>query len=341
MESDRRFHSLEAMRGIAAISVVCFHLRPGWFPSAYLAVDLFFVLSGFVLAYGYDRRFGEGLSWQTFFVNRLIRLWPLYTLGVVLSIGFYLCRPTLGFQFSAIAPLQLAMLPAPGSPESPLYPLNLPGWTLLFELLINLAWALGWKFLCGCRLMLTIGGAALAMLLTVVAHGSADVGGFWATVFGGLPRVTFSFLIGVGICRWRIKTPARNSLSWVGLLLTFLVVALQFGPRGIERTAYDAAFVLAISPLIVWAGSYLEPTSARPPIFQWLGLLSFPIYAIHYPLLSIFNVISTQLRLAPLIGHAAFLVIVVFLATILSLTYDPWLRRKLSGGWVVRRLTEF
>ncbi len=138
---DRRtFHTLDALRGIAALAVVCFHRREGRFPSAYLAVDLFYVMSGFVLAYAYDSRFAAGLSWRRFMAQRLIRLWPLYALGVIITL---VSAVLAGDQKAwAQAPLQFLFLPAqPGPDHAPLYPLNLPAWSLMFELAINFVWA--------------------------------------------------------------------------------------------------------------------------------------------------------------------------------------------------------
>jgi len=327
--AERNFHTLDAMRGVAALGVVCFHLRPGWFPSAYLAVDLFFVLSGFVLSHAYDRRFAGGLSWSRFFVQRLIRLWPLYTLGVALSIVVQLYQPTV--PLLPAAPLQLAMLPAPGSASGLLYPLNVPGWSLFFELLINVAWGIGWRFLQGWRLGIVIGLFALVLFLTIAVHGSADIGSFWKTALEGVPRVAFSFLVGVGISRWRPRATPRQSLALAFALLAGVGACLLVGLHGEGRTTYDMLFILAASPLLVLAASFIEPPSIMLRIFRSLGLISYPIYAIHDPLLPAFNAAATRLRVSPAIEHIAFLSCVVPLALLLAVTYDPWLRRAFSN----------
>src|ERR1700712_1409072 len=87
----RRYHTLDALRGLAAIAVVGFHisqvkLEPVLVPYGYLAVDFFFVLSGAVVAHAYEKQLRAGLSWQAFFVKRVIRLYPLALLGTALGL---------------------------------------------------------------------------------------------------------------------------------------------------------------------------------------------------------------------------------------------------------------
>ena len=80
---------LDALRGLAAGCVVFTHseavLGRQIAPSAYLAVDLFFVLSGFVISYAYDEDIKAGRGFRWFSVARLIRLWPTYVAGMVLG----------------------------------------------------------------------------------------------------------------------------------------------------------------------------------------------------------------------------------------------------------------
>lgn len=74
----RVFHTLDALRGIAAIGVVIFHMQlafnPIRAPGGYLAVDLFFIMSGVVLSHAYEGRFRAGMGTVEFMRVRLIRL---------------------------------------------------------------------------------------------------------------------------------------------------------------------------------------------------------------------------------------------------------------------------
>src|SRR5882757_3316593 len=87
----RVFHTLDALRGIAAIGVVTFHMKQLFAPIAasggYLAVDLFFMMSGVVLSHAYEGRFRAGMGTFDFMRTRLIRLYPLYFLGTMLGIA--------------------------------------------------------------------------------------------------------------------------------------------------------------------------------------------------------------------------------------------------------------
>lgn len=85
----RRFVTLDAMRGIAALVVVGRHFTDASGGHAaqfsYLAVDVFFLLSGFVLSLSYRRRFDAGMSAAEFMKLRVIRLYPLYFVGISLD----------------------------------------------------------------------------------------------------------------------------------------------------------------------------------------------------------------------------------------------------------------
>src|SRR5215469_9945636 len=89
---DRRmFYTIDGLRGIAALLVVCRHIVPLHgnrlnFPSSYLAVELFFLFSGFVIAHAYDKRFDAGMSFWEFVKARIIRLYPLYFLGLMIAV---------------------------------------------------------------------------------------------------------------------------------------------------------------------------------------------------------------------------------------------------------------
>ena len=92
--SRNRYITLDAMRGIAALFVVARHfsgLRGAADPQfSFLAVDLFFLLSGFVLSFSYDERIAAGMSPAAFLMKRIIRLYPLYFLGIALGIAIAL-----------------------------------------------------------------------------------------------------------------------------------------------------------------------------------------------------------------------------------------------------------
>ncbi len=179
--------------------------------------------------------------------------------------------------------------------------------------------------------MVATGAAAGALLITILIHGSGDVGSFWSTLGDGIPRVIFSFLLGVGLCRWRsIKATRVGSLGSAGLCLGLGICLLAY-PSGPARPAFDAVFDLAISPAIILAGSVLEPPRSAIPIARWLGAVSYPIYAIHWPLMLVFDQLVTAQAEPPALLHIAFLSGVIGLGAVLAVSYDPWARRGLRG----------
>ncbi len=98
LQSKQHFHILDGLRGIAALAVVVFHFMEWIIPDftqnfighGFLAVDFFFCLSGFVIAYAYDKRLPQ-MGIRAFFTSRLIRLHPLVIIGTLLGLlGLFL-----------------------------------------------------------------------------------------------------------------------------------------------------------------------------------------------------------------------------------------------------------
>ena len=111
------FRLLDGLRGIAALVVVLLHIpqfiKDDTFPEGYLAVDLFFVISGVVIRQAYEHRLESELSVWRFAWLRIVRLYPLYMLGAMIS-------------FTATCPniycLQLLCCPIPASECEPFTP---------------------------------------------------------------------------------------------------------------------------------------------------------------------------------------------------------------------------
>lgn len=330
MREGRIFHTFNALRGVAALGVVCFHLRRGWFPGAYLAVDLFFVLSGFVLAFAHDDQFAGGLTWGRFLAQRVIRLWPLYALGVAIAV---VSAAVAGDRsLWSTAPLQILFLPAqPGPGHAPLYPLDVPAWSLMFELGVNAAWAIFWRWLRGVGLAIAIAAAGFGLLAMIIHQGSGDVGSFWSTVGAGVPRAVFGFLLGVGLFRLRLtRTPKVTMIGWGGLCGA-LGCILMLPLAGTLRTGFDAGFDLVLSPAVILAASIVEPPRPAIPFSEWLGAISYPIYAVHWPLIQAFEALVYGNTIPLLIQHAVFLGLVVCFGAFLAAHYDPWARRSVMA----------
>jgi peptidoglycan/LPS O-acetylase OafA/YrhL len=329
-----RYVALDAMRGVAALLVVIFHaaslLRGHWAPGGYLAVDLFFVLSGFVIAAAYDKRIASGMSAQRFIVIRAIRFWPLYVLGLALGIVRQMMLIAahdphrMGIPHLAVAALlNLAFLPDFASVQRDLFPLNLPSWSLFFELLVNIAYVLAFPWLRQRVLAIValVSGAVFVMLC--LWHGSADLGSTFADIPAAAPRTLFSFSLGMLIFRsgWR---PVAAPL-W--LVLPALALLMLAPVPGAWRAIYDIGFVTIVSPLLVLAGARHQRESRMA---DWLGRLSYPLYAIHAPLLMIGILLAEKVD-TPLAVRAVLIVIgLPALALLLDRVFDQPMVRALQ-----------
>lgn len=338
--SKASYPAFDALRGIAAILVVLYHaeyiLGFALVPNGYLAVDLFFALSGFVIAHAYDARLAAGMGVGRFALMRMLRFWPLYLLGLALGVavqGLYLA---IGHD-PAMKPWQIvaaigsnavfvpALFPTYGNT---LFPLNVVSWSLFFELVVNILYAclLPWlsrRVVGGIALVSGVGFAVAALL-----YGTTNVGWSSTEVWLGLLRTIFSFSAGVWLFRADIALP-RVPL-WLLMAVVTLFLSLPVSDAG--RPVLTLLFILLVSPLMVAAGARVEVPPRAAAFATLLGALSYPLYAIHKPLLSFAN----------LAGKAADapgpLVVALYMAGVcgLCLLLDRWFDRPLRRHFSVR-----
>jgi peptidoglycan/LPS O-acetylase OafA/YrhL len=270
-----RFATLDGLRGVAAVCVMLHHAEPNspisvhW---GYLAVDLFFCLSGFILAFGYEDRLRAGMTLGQFVTRRVIRLYPMGLVAALIGIVLW------GGNANMI--LLLPDFLSGGA----LYPANPPMWSLLGELLANVAFA-AFLFRAPTRRLL-IATAICGVLLAVAAilvGTIRQMGPEWWLFLPGLARTGFSFGTGVLLFRaWRAGGARRRTthLAWLPLLALPALLILP----GWDRPLFDLLAVLAVMPAIVWLGASWE-LPARG-LGGRLGDLSYPLYCINMPLLA-------------------------------------------------------
>ena len=310
MDGPSRLSTFDALRGLAALLVMLFHA--GWrsplpVPGGYLAVDLFFALSGFVLSRAYEDRIRAGLPWRTFMLARLIRVAPMAMIGGMLGVLLWQGRPE-----------TMLLIPDFTSSQN-LFPSNPPLWSLLFELIVNAAWALaavriGWP---GLLLVLTASGGLMGE--AILMRGEAmDLGSFWFTAVAGLARTVFSFTIGIALFRLaeaRCVKPRRTMLGWA--LLPALALLLAYGPG--YRGWWDLVCIVIFLPGLLWLGVRWELPARAPAAF--LGDLSYPLYCIHVPIVALCRDAG--------LGMACVLALLVLIASALDRWYDRPLRTLL------------
>ena len=347
-----RFHLLDALRGIAALLIVVYHLPPSLSPlplkTTYLAVDFFFCLSGFVIAFSYEKRLADSLSFKDFFVARMIRLYPVYLLGVSLGlIGLltgirHFFTPALGMHLLVLVLLQLAMLPNLHIWRSTyLFPLDSLAWSLFYELIANFAfaWLVRVRFassrflavaalLCGASLVhWSLGGHTL----------DTGWGIRWFHIYLGLLRVIFSFSMGVlafhlfrRAGRLKLTQAAQGTLA---VAITLIFVSALLAPLAFLQTAkFQILTVTLLFPTCVYLGSLITTPSAWTGVCVFLGEISYPVYLLQNAFSNLLtrNHIYTFAMHHPRFAVGNLLCMVTITAYLAAKYYDAPLRKRLT-----------
>jgi peptidoglycan/LPS O-acetylase OafA/YrhL len=292
-----RLAALDLLRGIAALSVLALHLPwPGAhgvpLPRGYLAVDLFFLLSGFVIAHAYSHRLETWALFKQFCVARLIRLYPLYCIATLIAAAEMLAyarfgrgadpHATVGNVMRSLAPAIL-ILPTPSRwsvEPSTFFPLVFSAWSLFWEFLVNLLFGIAGTRLRPSVLVLMMAGGAAGIALAEYRYGVAG-GTSWDGAWVGGARALFSFFAGVALFRVRqcYHAPAVPAALLAALLL------LAFVPAKFGSWAYDLTCMAFVFPLLIWFGAEAAMGPKVRAAGTFLGFLSYPVYLLQAPLL--------------------------------------------------------
>lgn len=287
-----RMFQLDGLRGVAAFMIVFYHLDivygiGGPFQRGYLFVDLFFLLSGFVVAVSTEKKLNSGIGALEFTWARFKRLWPLVAVGagvaVVRAFVIGMADPLTLLWWLA---LDLMMIPAWGA--GPFYRYNGPQWTLFYELLANFLHALALKRV-PTNVMLLLAAVMGGWLVYTVRQHGADTMGVnaptWSTWWNALPRVGFSYILGVWIGRKYREGLRTPSLPWwLALLLPITGIAVvPYLPLG--KVAGDLLFVIGFLPVMMWLVAMARPPRQMKGSMEWLGNFSLPLYCVHLTVL--------------------------------------------------------
>lgn len=319
------YELLDGLRGVAALLVVIYHIFEGLafaeatdgvgsglittFNHGHIAVDFFFILSGFVISYAYDDRWNK-MTPGGFFKRRLIRLHPMLLMGAVIGATAFFAAgcerwdgsvATTGWVMIAML-LTMFMIPAvPGIPyevrgNGEMFPLNGPSWSLFFEYLGNICYALFMR-----RMSTKV--LAFFTLLLAVLHGFffiGDVSGYdmigvgWTidkiNFWGGFIRMLFPFSMGMLLAR-TFKPRKVKGAFWICTLVLIVLFALPYIPSngGISlNSLYEFVCIALIFPALVWLGACGSACGATSKVNNFLGELSYPLYIVHYPIMYVF-----------------------------------------------------
>ncbi|AXB76373.1 acyltransferase [Novosphingobium sp. P6W] len=277
---------LDGLRGVAAIGVVLFHAQLSGaghaFSRGYLFVDLFFLLSGFVLTLAFETRFAGGLAATPFLRQRLRRFLPMIAAGAAMGFLALLGRdyPLVACVLALV--VSAAMIPLP---MATIFPLNPPQWSLMVELIANAVHARWLHRMTSAQLLALACACALGMAAMMARAGDGNLGAGIAQLPAGLLRAGWSYTLGIVLARiWRERRPAPL-LDWrIALLLPVpVVMALPFLP--LVAWGGDVIVITVVFPALFWIAASAVPTQSGERILETLGAISFPLYAVHFPIL--------------------------------------------------------
>ena len=368
-DSKPHYAILDGLRGVAALTVIWYHVFEGFatspldqkFNHGYLAVDFFFILSGFVVGYAYDdrwagRRAGGGMRMRDFLKRRIVRLHPMVVLGSVLGAVTFLIQGSVQWDGTHIpfGMVMLAMLlgmfliPAyPGAPyevrgNNEMYPLNGPSWSLFFEYIGNILYALVLRRLPTrwLAVVTVVSGVGLAGYAVGGLSGYGHLGVGWSmtdwNLPGGFLRLMFSFSVGLLMSRnfrpWKVR-----GAFWICSAAVIVLLSLpRIGGEGNMwlNGLYEAVCVTCIFPVLVYMGASGRISEGLPMrVCRFLGDISYPVYIIHYPFMYLFYAwtftgvpFSTAWPWAVAVFAGS-----IVLAYILLKVYDEPLRRWLGS----------
>ena len=372
------FALLDGLRGVAALAVLWYHVNEGFafaeltngagdgiirsFNHGYLAVDFFFILSGFVIAYAYDDRWNQGLTMGNFIKRRLIRLHPMLIAGAIIGAITFLVQGGVTWSGESVSLAQvllclgLTFLFIPSVPggsyevrgNGELFPLNGPYWSLFFEYIGNLLYGLLLR-----RLSTKVLAVFVALLgitffwfatCNISEYGSIGVGWTLDTVnfCGGLLRMLFPFTLGMLLSRTFKPRPVRGAFWLCSVLLValFAVPYIEAMQPLCMNGVFEMTCIMLIFPAIVLlAASCTSVGATTNRIATFLGELSYPLYTVHYPLMYLFyaglianeqyNFTSAPWQSLCVMGGS------ILLAIVLMKCYDApvrkWLTKKFNN----------
>lgn len=361
LDSKQHFKILDALRGVAAITVVFFHVLEVYsggdhikqfINHGYLAVDFFFMLSGYVMAHAYDDRWDK-MSLKDFFKRRIIRLHPMILLGMTIgALCFYYgesdyfpkIADTSIWQLLLITVIGYTLIPVPPSMDirgwNEMHPLNGPAWSLFLEYIANILHALVLRKLSKTVLSILVFIAAVALIHLAVTSPKGDIIGGWSTepeqLRIGFTRLLFPYMAGMLLRRSVKVVPTKNTFLLSALLLVTILSIPRIG--GYDHLwangLYDALSVILVFPIIIYLGATGEVKGKfTDRICTFLGDISYPIYIIHFPFAYIFYAWVTNNNIpigqGIIVGTGIFLFTLILSYASLKL-YDEPLRRWLA-----------
>ncbi len=345
-------HSINAIRGIIAISVCLYHASAafgdfGAFPKGYLGVDLFFLLSGFIAQYRFENR--PNFNLKTQIIRRFFRIYPNYIfatiLGAILMLGIYFYRGyplNLGgeispyiFEFFKSFGLNLLLIPDFSTKQliiqGPIFPCSLQNWTLFWELIISIFFLISIRFGAFFKTTLTIIFIALFFLVFSshenLNHGF-DAKGFW---LGGL-RAFCGLFLGILCADFFNKLNQKSRKIFAKFAPIFVLDCLLFYSwRGGLSVWFDIIICLFLNPIMLIGVASSNSIIFTNKIMRFLGRISFSIFSLHIVILSFMFFIYSNFGLFHLniLSGLIYLSIVIIFAAI----FEKFVERPIQSAF--------
>lgn len=364
LESKNHYPILDGLRGVASVLVIMFHVLETFtggnkfvqiINHGYLAVDFFFLLSGFVVAYAYDDRWGKMTAWD-FYKRRLVRLQPMVIMGSLIGAALFYFQVSPAFpnisgtpfwEVLVIMIIGATLIPVPISMDirgwQEMHPLNGPAWSLFFEYIANILYAVLVRRFSKVVLSVFVTLAAFMLIQYLVTSKNGDLIGGWSLnseqLYIGFTRLLFPFFGGVLLCRIGKLIYIKNAFWWSSLLIIIMLSIPRIGDEHHVwmNGIYESLCLIVVFPLIVSIGAGGVLHSARSEkICNFLGEISYPLYITHYPLIYLFTAWVVNNRVPLGINGLLMGLLVVITSLIIAYLslrfYDKpvreWLRNK-------------
>ena len=296
MIHQHKFVTLDALRGIAAVLILTRHTSVYWgevnFHHAYLAVDLFFMLSGFVVSHAYDKKLiSKTMTFWRFFLTRIIRLYPLYLLAAIISVLVF--SPKKAFiqgdihiitEYVTALFFTFFYLPYKIYENNSLFTINGVSWSLFFELIINIIYAISRPLLSTNILKFVVVISGLYLAKQSILVDGIDYGYLWdwQSILIGSARTIFGFSCGLLLHRiWLKELTIIRSTTKSILLLLLASIPLLFVNISQLNGMIDCLSIFIIFPFCVLLGAKTNPKKQDIRFFELLGIISYPTYLLH------------------------------------------------------------
>ena len=362
-----RYDILDGLRGVAALMVLLYHVFNDaksfyvWpetvyeFYHGFLGVDFFFILSGFVMGYAYDRQWDK-MTLGSFIKRRLIRLHPMVVMGVLVGLVAFIIQGCTKWDGTTVTTeavmlvtlLGLFMIPSPTSLEvrgyTEAFPLNGPHWSMFFEYIGSLLYGLVLHKLSTKWLRVWVACAIVSITAYALLREDGGIAYGWSSepmnLCGGALRMLYAYPMGLLMARMfreRQPKPINGHMFLLCSLGLVILLGLPFLGNKDAETIYQLVCIFSFFPTIIWYGARGIVTGWRQKAVSFLGRLSYPLYAVHFPFVYLFITWVersgyTYTGFSQPWGAAIVTIAASVLTAILCLLlYDEPLRKRLSN----------